>query len=71
MGPGANVKSCKRHMTNWESELNKHWEKLTRYLGIAEGETERIIESHNGQIIVESQEDLGTTFTILLPVEQS
>jgi two-component system NtrC family sensor kinase len=29
-----------------------------------------IIQAHNGQITVESHEGLGTTFTILLPVEQ-
>lgn len=31
----------------------------------------KIIEAHHGQIRVESQVGLGTTFTILLPVEQS
>jgi two-component system NtrC family sensor kinase len=30
-----------------------------------------IIQAHNGQITVESHVGLGTTFTILLPVEQS
>ena len=33
--------------------------------------SEKIVEAHQGQMWLESQVDLGTTFTVLLPVHQS
>jgi nitrogen fixation/metabolism regulation signal transduction histidine kinase len=39
-------------------------------IGLGLAITERIIKEHGGEIIVESSQDKGTTFTVVLPLQQ-
>jgi signal transduction histidine kinase len=40
-------------------------------IGLGLAITERIVKEHGGQIVVESQQGKGTTFTVILPVSKA
>ena len=50
--------------------FNPFFSTKTQGSGLGLSITRKIIDAHNGQISVESQMGLGTTFTIMLPIEQ-